>query len=88
MSFVLTIAAASAAVGVEMLEALAIILAVGMTCGFRPALFGAAAAVVGVVLLCLFLGLLTPTAHAATPPVIPRTPESIGRWQMDSRRNA
>jgi len=56
MSFVLTIAAASAAVGVEMLEALAIILAVGMTCGFRPALFGAAAAVVGVVLLCLALG--------------------------------
>ena len=49
-------AAAAAAVAIEMLEALAIVLAVGMARGFRDALLGALAAVVGVVLLCLALG--------------------------------
>jgi Ca2+/H+ antiporter, TMEM165/GDT1 family len=56
VSFVLTMAAALTAVGLEMLEALAIVLAVGMAHGFRSSLLGAAAAVVGVVLLCLALG--------------------------------
>ena len=56
MSFVLIMAAAAAAVAIEMLEALAIVLAVGMARGFRDALLGALAAVVGVVLLCLALG--------------------------------
>jgi Ca2+/H+ antiporter, TMEM165/GDT1 family len=56
MSFVLTMAAAAGAVAIEMLEALAIVMAVGMARGFRDALLGALAAVVGVVLLCLVLG--------------------------------
>ena len=56
MSFALIVAAAAAAVGIEMLEALAIVLAVGMARRFRDALLGAAAAVVAVVLLCLALG--------------------------------
>ena len=56
MSFVLIMAAAAAAVAIEMLEALAIVLAVGMARGFRDALLGALGAVVGVVLLCLALG--------------------------------
>jgi len=49
-------AAAAAAVGIEMLEALAIVLAVGAARRFSDALLGAVAAILGVVLLCLGLG--------------------------------
>lgn len=55
-TFVLTMAAAATAAAIELLEALAIVLAVGMARGFRDALIGALAAVVGVLLLCLALG--------------------------------
>jgi uncharacterized membrane protein len=56
MTFLLTMAAATAAVAIEMLEALAIVLAVGMARGPRDAVLGALAAVVAVVLLCLAVG--------------------------------
>jgi Ca2+/H+ antiporter, TMEM165/GDT1 family len=56
MTFVLTMGAAATAVAIEMLEALAIVMAVGMARGFRDALLGAVAAAVGVALLCLVLG--------------------------------
>jgi uncharacterized membrane protein len=56
MAFVLTMAVAAAAVGIEMLEALAIVLAVGAERSMRDALAGALAAVAAVVLLGVAAG--------------------------------
>jgi len=56
VAFVLTLAGAALAVGLEMLEALAIVLAVGLTRRMRDALIGAAGAVVACGLLALALG--------------------------------
>ena len=56
MVFLLTMAAAAGAVGIEMLEALAIVLAVGMERRMKDALIGAAAAAVAVIALCAALG--------------------------------
>ena len=56
MAFVLTAAGAALACGLEMLEALAIVLAVGLTRRMRDALLGAAGAVVACGLLAAILG--------------------------------
>ena len=56
MNFALTLTAAGGASAVELLEALAIVLAVGIARGFRDALTGALAAAIAVLTLCLVLG--------------------------------
>src|SRR3954465_9110306 len=56
MAFILTALGAMLAVGLELLEALAIVLAVGATRRWRDALIGAAAAAVALTLLAIVLG--------------------------------
>jgi uncharacterized membrane protein len=56
MAFVLTLIGAALACGLEMLEALAIVLAVGITRRFRDALIGAAGAALALAVLALVLG--------------------------------
>lgn len=56
MAFALTLIGAALAVGLELLEALAIVLAVGATRRFRDAVIGAAAAGAALALLALVLG--------------------------------
>jgi len=56
MAFVLTALGAMLAVGLEMLEALAIVLAVGSTRRWRDALIGAAGATAGLAVLAVVLG--------------------------------
>ena len=56
MAFVLTLIGATLACGLEMLEALAIVLAVGITRRFRDALLGAAGAAVALAALAVVLG--------------------------------
>ena len=56
MTFALTLVGAALAVGLELLEALAIVLAVGITRGFRDALVGAGLAALALGLLAAVLG--------------------------------
>jgi Ca2+/H+ antiporter, TMEM165/GDT1 family len=56
MTFVLTAVGAALAVGLELLEALAIVLAVGVTRRFRDALIGAGLAALGLGLLAAVIG--------------------------------
>ncbi|HEY2601359.1 MAG TPA: hypothetical protein VGI67_07380 [Thermoleophilaceae bacterium] len=56
MAFVLTLIGALLACGLELLEALAIVLAVGITRRFRDALIGAAGAALALALLAVVLG--------------------------------
>lgn len=56
MAFVLTLIGAALACGLEMLEALAIVLAVGITRRFRDSLIGAAGAAVALAALAVVLG--------------------------------
>jgi uncharacterized membrane protein len=63
-AWILTAAGAALAVGLELLEALAIVLAVGVTRSWRDALLGAAAAVV---LLAALAGLVGPVLLASLP---------------------
>jgi Ca2+/H+ antiporter, TMEM165/GDT1 family len=56
VAFVLTLIGAALACGLEMLEALAIVLAVGITRRFRDAILGAAGAAVALALLAFVLG--------------------------------
>jgi uncharacterized membrane protein len=56
VAFVLTLVGAFLACGLEMLEALAIVLAVGITRRFRDSLIGAAGAAAALALLALVLG--------------------------------
>jgi uncharacterized membrane protein len=56
MAFVLTMAVATAAVGIEMLEALAIVMAVGVERNMRDAVLGAMAALLAVGLLAATAG--------------------------------
>jgi Ca2+/H+ antiporter, TMEM165/GDT1 family len=56
VAFVLTLIGAALACGLEMLEALAIVLAVGITRRFRDALLGAAGAAVALAALAVVLG--------------------------------
>ena len=56
MAFVLTLIGAMLACGLEMLEALAIVLAVGISRRFRDSLIGAAGAAAALALLALVLG--------------------------------
>ena len=55
-AFVLTLCGAAVAVGLELLEALAIVLAVGSTRSWRDALIGAAGAVAGLAVVVVVVG--------------------------------
>jgi uncharacterized membrane protein len=56
VSFVMTLLASTGASGIELLEALAIVLGVGVTRGFRNALLGALSGGLVIIALCLLLG--------------------------------